>query len=106
MNPENVGEQIRLRHSSLWRQPLQYEKPTPEVSSCHRQLNERTPLIYSVGTSGQSWRIRNNSISTHTGGFRNKSSISRKCNSDVLEDLLSEKDKQPNLQRSFVKSLR
>ena len=44
MNPENMGEQITLRHSSLWRKPYSYEKPVPESNSCHRQLNER---IYS-----------------------------------------------------------
>lgn len=42
MNPENGGEQIRLRHSSLWRKPLTYEKPVPASNSCHHQLNERT----------------------------------------------------------------
>jgi hypothetical protein len=41
MNPENVGEQIMLRHSSLWRKPLQYEKPIPQTVGCHKQLNER-----------------------------------------------------------------
>lgn len=42
MNPENVGEQIKLKHSSLWRKPLQYEKPVPASDNCHKQLNERT----------------------------------------------------------------
>ena len=42
MNPENRGEMITLRHSSLWRKPLNYEKPVPESNSCHAQLNERT----------------------------------------------------------------
>ena len=45
-------------------------------------------------------------MNTHSGSFRNKSSIVRKGNSDQLEELLTERDKQPNLQRSFVKSLR
>lgn len=40
MNPENIGEQIRMRHSSLWRQPLLYEKSVPKASTCHSQLNE------------------------------------------------------------------
>ncbi len=41
MNPENGGEMIRLRHSSLWREPLSYEKPVPSTQGCHKQLNER-----------------------------------------------------------------
>ena len=43
MNPENMGEHISLRHSSLWRKPLQYDRPTPNASACHHQLNQRTP---------------------------------------------------------------
>jgi len=39
MNPENIGEQIKLRHSSLWRQPLAYEKHVPKSTVCHKQLN-------------------------------------------------------------------
>ena len=35
---------IKLRHSHLWRNSLQYEKPVPESNSCHKQLNERTTL--------------------------------------------------------------
>ena len=45
MNPENVGEPVKLRHSSLWRKPLQYEKPVPESNSCHHQLNDRTVFV-------------------------------------------------------------
>ena len=26
MNPENAGEHIALRHSTLWKKPLVYEK--------------------------------------------------------------------------------
>jgi hypothetical protein len=44
MNPENRGEQVRLRHSSLWRTPLNYEKPVPQAEGCHKQLNERIDL--------------------------------------------------------------
>ncbi len=39
MNPENVGENIPLRHSHLWRKPLVYEKPVPDSTICHLQLN-------------------------------------------------------------------
>ncbi len=40
MNPENVGEQVTLRHSNLWRKQLLYEKPVPKKSVCHTQMNE------------------------------------------------------------------
>lgn len=39
MNPENVGEHIPLKHSSLWRKPLIYEKTQKELPLCHLQLN-------------------------------------------------------------------
>lgn len=39
MNPENMGEQVRMRHSSLWRKPVVYDKPVPETLPCHQQLN-------------------------------------------------------------------
>ena len=55
---------------------------------------------------GQSWRSRNNFIGTHSSGFRNKSALTRKSNSSQLEELLTDRDKQPNLQRTFVKTLR
>ena len=45
MNPENVGEQIKLRHSSLWRKPLHFEKPVPESEYPKKQLNERTSIF-------------------------------------------------------------
>jgi hypothetical protein len=40
MNPENTGEQVALRHSSLWRKQLLYEKSVPRASACHTQMNE------------------------------------------------------------------
>jgi len=43
---------------------------------------------YLVGTSGRSWRTRNNFIQTTSGGFRNKSVIVRKSNSKQLENIL------------------
>jgi hypothetical protein len=59
---------------------------------------------YQVGATGVSWRIRNNSISTHSSfKFR---SISRKTNSKQLQQLLKEEDKQSNLARTMVRSLR
>ena len=39
MNPENVGENIALRHSLLWRKPLKYEKEVLPSEVCHLQLN-------------------------------------------------------------------
>ena len=63
-------------------------------------------FLYSVGQTGQSWRSRNNFVGTHSDGFRNKSALVRKGNSQQLECLLTERDKQSNLQRSFVKTLR
>lgn len=59
-----------------------------------------------MGATGVSWRARNNFIATHSGGFRNKSSTMRKTNSNQLEELLQEQDKQSNLARSMIKSLR
>lgn len=46
MNPENRGEHIQLRHSHLWRKPLQYEKPVADAAYPQKQLNERT--LYSI----------------------------------------------------------
>jgi len=40
MNPENIGDHIVLKHSSLWRKPLQYEKPVASTQKCHHQLNQ------------------------------------------------------------------
>lgn len=40
MNPENIGENIPLRHSLLWRKPLIYEKEVLDSKLCHLQLNE------------------------------------------------------------------
>jgi hypothetical protein len=59
-----------------------------------------------VGTTGVSWRARNNLINTHSDQFRNKSHLVLKSNSRGLEELLQEKNKQPNLKRSMIKSLR
>lgn len=59
-----------------------------------------------MGSTGVSWRVRNNSISTHSGQFRNRSQIVRHSNSRGLEDLLQEKGKQPNIQRLMLRSLR
>lgn len=97
MNPENVGEQIKLRHSSLWRKPLAYEKPVPASDSCHHQINDRNHADYSVAATGVSWRNRNNLIATHSSAFRTKSHLPKRSHSQQLEGLLSEKQKQPNL---------
>lgn len=45
MNPENRGEHIVLRHSSLWRNPLTYEKQVSTTKHCHQQLNESKCLL-------------------------------------------------------------
>lgn len=42
MNPENMGHHLTMRHSSLWRKPLNYEKAVKRVNTCHGQLNEGT----------------------------------------------------------------
>lgn len=40
MNPENRGQQIALRHSSLWRNTMFVEKDNNNREGCHGQLNE------------------------------------------------------------------
>jgi len=35
-----MGEQIKLRHSSLWRKSYQYEKPTNDIAPIRKQMNE------------------------------------------------------------------
>jgi hypothetical protein len=40
MNPENRGNHVLLRHSSLWRKPLLYEKTVTRTQTCHSQLND------------------------------------------------------------------
>ena len=39
MNPENMHENIPLRHSLLWRNPLIYEKEVPAQNYPQKQLN-------------------------------------------------------------------
>jgi hypothetical protein len=50
--------------------------------------------------------VRNNSITTHSSQLRNKSSLTYHSHSQGLENLLQEKGKQPNLQRSLLRSLK
>ena len=73
-------------------------------------MPQATQLMYAyshlVGTTGQSWRSRNNLINTHSSAFRNKSALTRRGNSQKLEGLLTERDKQSNQQRKFVSTLR
>jgi len=40
MNTETAGAHISLRHSSLWRKPLVYEKYQKALPQCHLQMNE------------------------------------------------------------------
>lgn len=63
-------------------------------------------MTFAVGSTGQSWRTRNNFITTNFSGLRNKSTLTKKNHSKQLGSLLEESDKQSNLARSMVKSLR
>ncbi len=57
MNPENVGDQIQMRHSQLWRRPMWSYQDAPGPSSCHSQMNQshhsliQPPLWETVGDS-------------------------------------------------------
>ncbi len=58
-----------------------------------------------MAATGQSWRTRNNFIST-IRDFRAKSTVVRDSHSKQLQHLLEENDKQSQLARSMVRSLR
>jgi len=63
-------------------------------------------ISYLAAITGQNWRTRNNSVQLHSSTYKTNSSLANKTNSKQLNGLLTDKDKQPNIQRSMIKSLR
>lgn len=59
-----------------------------------------------VGITGQSWRSRNNFITTNFSQFKDQKSYRRNAKSVILDSLLSEEKKQTDATKSMIRSLR